>query len=256
MAPSCRSTLLAALVAGCAPSTPLGSAPPSGSGPGPAPCAVPAPPPALASASGDPSSTAEAAPSGPAAQAPTSASSAPLAASSPSSSEPAPPPVPEAPALFDEAGELLPQTQALPSIDDGLFQHRLGLLWHAIVADDPEIARPFFFPKAAYLKVKGIADPGRDWERRLWKLFVRDVHAYHAKLGDEPDRARLLRLDFPHDRVKWMKKHSEGNVIGYHRIKRPHLVFTTADGRERRLEITAMISWRGHWHVVHLHGFK
>ncbi len=53
-----------------------------------------------------------------------------------------------------------------------------------------------------------------------------------------------------------MKKHREGNAIGYHRVKRAHLVFRDGAGKERKLEITAMISWRGHWHVVHLHGFK
>ena len=137
-----------------------------------------------------------------------------------------------------------------------LFQHRLGLLWQAIVADDPEIARPFFFPKEAYLKVKAIKDPGRDWERRLWKLFVRDVHEYHQELGPDPSKARFVRLDFPEGKTQWMNKHKEGNAIGYYRVKRPYLVFADADGKERKLEITVMISWRGEWHVVHLHGFQ
>lgn len=176
--------------------------------------------------------------------------------------EPAVPPppaesaVPEAPPLLDDEGELLPQTKDEPSIDTPLFEHRLGLLWKAIVADDPEIARSFFFPKEAYLKVKAIKDPGRDWERRLWKLFVRDIHEYHRKLGPDPKEARFVRLDFPEGKAHWMKKHKEGNAIGYYRVKRPYLVFTDADGKERKLEITVMISWRGQWHVVHLHGFE
>ena len=137
-----------------------------------------------------------------------------------------------------------------------MFRHRLELLWRAIVADDPEIARPFFFPKEAYLKVKAIKDPGRDWERRLWKLFVRDIHEYHEKLGPDPSAASFVRLDFPEGKTHWMKKHKEGNAIGYYRVKRPYLVFTDAEGKERKLEITVMISWRGEWYVVHLHGFE
>jgi hypothetical protein len=185
----------------------------------------------------------------------TASASAPVASASIASASAALPP-PPAPKLTDDAGELLPQTKDQPTIDDALFRHRLDLLWRAIVADDPEIARPFFFPKIAYLKVKAIKDPGRDWERRLWKLFVRDIHEYHQKLGDHADQARFVRLDFPDDKVKWMKKHREGNAIGYFRVKRPYLVFAHPTGKEHKLEITAMISWRGHWHVVHLHGFK
>lgn len=172
---------------------------------------------------------------------------------------PEPPPVPvapEAPPLLDESGALLPQTEEVPRIDTPLFQHRLGLLWRAIVEDDPEIARPFFFPKVAYLKVKAIKDPAQDWEKRLWRLFVRDVHEYHQALGPKPHEARFVRLDFPEGRSAWMKKHKEGNAIGYHRVKRPYLVFTDAGGKERKLEVTVMISWRGEWYVVHLHGFS
>jgi hypothetical protein len=248
MPPAIRWTALAAFVAACAPSPPPGSTPaptegpPTTGHPTTGPSSIPEAPRALAPGSGDPLATPEA---------PSRAAS-----SLPVSPEPVAPAVPEAPALFDDAGELLGQTKDVPSIEDALFQHRLRLLWRAIVEDDPEIARSLFFPKVAYLKVKAIADPARDWERRLWKLFVRDVHGYHAELGAEPEKARFLRLDFPHGAVKWMKKHKEGNAIGYHRVKRPHLVFSTSTGQERRLEITAMISWRGHWHVVHLHGFK
>ncbi|MCA9571602.1 MAG: hypothetical protein KC656_27375, partial [Myxococcales bacterium] len=175
---------------------------------------------------------------------------------------PAAEPAPEAaqvlvePLLVDEAGALLPQTEDMPRVDDPLFQDRLHTLWRAIVEDDPELARAFFFPKVAYQKVKAIADPARDWDQRLWKLFVRDVHAYHAELGEEPQRARFISFDFPEGKAEWMKKHREGNAIGYYRVKRPHLVVEDARGKRLRLEITSLISWRGQWHVVHLHGFQ
>jgi hypothetical protein len=162
----------------------------------------------------------------------------------------------EAPSLLGPSGELLAQTEERPSVDDALFEHRMGLLFRAIVADDPEIARPFFFPLEAYEKVKAIAEPKRDWNRRLWKLFVRDVHDYHRELGDEPTKAKLERLELRERDVQWVKPHREGNAIGYWRVRRSTLHVATADGKSKRLDLTAMISWRGHWHVVHLHGFK
>jgi hypothetical protein len=164
--------------------------------------------------------------------------------------------VPAAPALVGPDGELLPQTEARPSVEDALFDSRMRLLFSAIVADDPEIARPFFFPLPAYEKVKAIADPKRDWNRRLWKLFVRDIHEYHRELGDDPSQAKLERFELRERDVQWVKPHREGNAIGYWRVRRSKLHVTTAAGQSKRLDLTAMISWRGQWHVVHLHGFK
>jgi len=163
---------------------------------------------------------------------------------------------PPAPSLFAPDGTLLPQTEQRPSIDEPLFEHGLELLWRAIVADDPEIARPFFFPLPAYEQVKAIADPKRDWKRRLWKLFVRDIHDYHRELGDDPDRAEFERFELRERDVQWVKPHGEGNAIGYWRVRHSKLHARTAAGQAKRLDVTALISWRGHWHVVHLHGFK
>ena len=53
-----------------------------------------------------------------------------------------------------------------------------------------------------------------------------------------------------------MKPGSEGNKLGYYRVLRSALVYSDAQGRERELSVTSMISWRGEWYVVHLAGFK
>jgi hypothetical protein len=87
------------------------------------------------------------------------------------------------PPLLDADGKLLPQTDDEPRADSPLYLERVALLFRAIVEDDPEIARPFFFPLPAYQAVKAIEDPARDWQNRLWKLFARDVHHYHQEVG-------------------------------------------------------------------------
>lgn len=192
----------------------------------------------------------------PTASEPTAAAPAPLP---PEPAEPAPLPpepaeaAPEEPPLVDAEGELLPQTEERPSSESPLFQHHARLLLRALVENEPEVARPFFFPKVAYEKVKAIAKPGADWEARLWKLFARDIHDYHQQL--EGKRVELVGIEVPEAKVEWMKPHREGNAIGYHRVKRAQLVLMI-DGAEKRFEITSMISWRGQWYVVHLHGFE
>jgi hypothetical protein len=159
-------------------------------------------------------------------------------------------------ALFGADGSVLPQTDAQPTVDSPLFDHHVRLLVAAIVKDDPELARPFFFPMPAYEQVKAIAKPARDWEARLWKNFVRDVHAYHAQLGVDPAAATLERLEVREQGVRWMKPNSEGNRIGYYRVTRSKLHLRKANGDPLPLEVTSMISWRGEWFVVHLHGFR
>lgn len=115
---------------------------------------------------------------------------------------------------------------------------------------------PAFFPVVAYAEVKAIAKPERDWQHRLIGAFTRNIHEYHEKLGEAASSVELRGIEIPEANVKFMKPGSEGNKLGYHRVLRSTLRLGTPDGRELELEVTSMISWRGEWYVVHLHGFK
>jgi hypothetical protein len=53
-----------------------------------------------------------------------------------------------------------------------------------------------------------------------------------------------------------MKPGKEGNRLGYFRVLRSTLRFRLVNGTERAFELTSLISWRGEWYVVHLHGFE
>ncbi|MCC6522524.1 MAG: hypothetical protein IT373_07670 [Polyangiaceae bacterium] len=242
---------LAALLAGCSPGEPAAATPV------PSAAAASAPLPAAgASASGAAplgsdgpaaaSGTASAAPSATSAVSGPSASAAPVATAEP---------LEEAP-LIGPDGTPLPQTDDRPSATSPQFQRHVELLFRAIVADDPAMAEVVFFPRVAYEQVKDIKKPGADWKHRLMKAFERDVHEYHKLLGKEPDKARLLGLDLKDDKAKWMKRGSEGNKLGYWRITRSKLRYADATGREKSLEVTSFISWRGEWYLVHLHGYK
>lgn len=160
------------------------------------------------------------------------------------------------PPLVDESGKTLPQTDALPSTESPSFQRRLELLVEAIRADDAQLAVPAFFPVLAYAEVKDIAKPERDWQQRLIGAFKRNVHEYHEQLGEAASSIQLRGIEVPNAKVKFMKPGSEGNKLGYHRVLRSRLLLASPDGREFALEITSMISWRGEWYVVHLHGFE
>jgi hypothetical protein len=160
------------------------------------------------------------------------------------------------PPLLDEAGKPLPQTPERPKTTSTTFGARMALLGQAISSGNADAALPAFFPVVAYAQVKDIPSPEGDWEQRLVSAFRRDIAEYRKKLGDDAEKATLVSVAVPEQTAKLMKPGSEGNRVGYYRVLRSTLHFRLANGEEKTLELTSMISWRGEWYVVHLHGFK
>lgn len=160
------------------------------------------------------------------------------------------------PSVVAPDGTPLPQTRDRPHADSAGLRLRLELLVAAIAEDDPERAVPAFFPKVAYEQVKAIERPGRDWQYRLVRAFERNIHEYHEQLGKDAAGAKFAGLTLRERAVRWMAPGSEGNRVGYYRVTRAHLRLRLASGAERQLELTSLISWRGAWYVVHLHGFS
>jgi len=161
-----------------------------------------------------------------------------------------------APALFDSQGKPLAQTEQRPTLNSESFQKRVEAVAQAIITGEAEPALSAFFPLVAYQQVKDVAKPERDYKFRLLANFRRDVLEYHRALGADAARAMFDGIAVPDKDAKWMAPGSEGNKLGYFRVLRARLRFTLPSGRKRELELTSLISWRGEWYVVHLHGFK
>ena len=158
--------------------------------------------------------------------------------------------------LLDAQGKPLPQTQDKPSTTSETFRRRIAAVAAAIISDDATPALSSFFPLVAYAQVKDVAKPERDYKFRLLANFTRDVHEYHRALGRDAAGAEFSGVTVSETQAKWMEPGSEGNKLGYFRVLRSHLQFTLPTGRKRELELTSLISWRGEWYVVHLHGFE
>ncbi len=212
----------------------------------PAPAGVdaavaPLPGPSTAQAGGDASRLAvtPAAGAGPAPSASASASAPIAAAAAPDAGDPG----------------SLPQTRDRPAPKSPALDARAAALWDGIVHDDPDKALPFFFPVTAYEQVKAISSPASDWRRRLVGAYKRDIHNLHKRLGDKAEAAKLVRLDVPDERARWVEPDEEYNKIGYYRVYGTRIVYEV-DGKERTFDISSLISWRGEWYVVHLTGFK
>ncbi len=144
----------------------------------------------------------------------------------------------------------LPQTMDRPTTTDPQFQASLTNFWHAIVTDDPTPAMPFFFPVSAYLQVKSISNPASDWQQRLVAAYQRDIHSLHASLGAAAATAQLTGIDVP-PTEQWMLPGSEYNKLSYWRVEGSQVHYLV-NGRAATFAVASMISWRGHWYIVHL----
>ena len=160
------------------------------------------------------------------------------------------------PLLFDAAGQPRAQTEELPSATDPSFQARIEMLCSAVIKGHPDTAHGAFFPLVAYRQVKAVADPDRDYRLRLLRHFDRDISEYHRRITSQRGPMRCSGVRLPKEQARWMKPGSEYNRIGYFRVLRSQLDLTDADGNTTTLEVTSLISWRGQWYVVHLHGFE
>lgn len=178
----------------------------------------------------------------------------------PTAAEPAAPsalPAPAPSAVVDAGPDpaTLPQTRDKPTASGAAFDARVKALWDGIVADDVERAMPFFFPLGAYEQVKAASNPAADWRRRLVAAYKRDVHTYHERLGDKASEAKLVRIDVPDERAKWVEPGDEYNKLGYYRVYGTRLRYARGS-RELAFDVKSLISWRGEWYVVHLSSFK
>jgi hypothetical protein len=144
----------------------------------------------------------------------------------------------------------LPQTDEKPAGSGAAFDARMKVLADAIIANDPAIGIPSFFPVTAYQQTKKNTDPAADWRNRLIANFKVDVAEAHRKLGPNVSTAKLVSVRVP-DTAKWVKPGEEYNVSPYWRVLKSQMEFTV-DGRTVSIPIESMISWRGQWFVVHL----
>jgi hypothetical protein len=164
--------------------------------------------------------------------------------------------VDDEPLLAGPDGSPLPQTGERPAITGERFERRMVRLADAIRTGDPGRAHASFFPLVAYVQVKDVQKPEPDYRNRLLKNFDRDIREYHQALGAMAANARFLGVSVPEERAAWIERGREGNRLGYFRVLRSRLRFGLPGGKEQSFELTSMISWRGEWYVVHLHGVQ
>jgi hypothetical protein len=128
---------------------------------------------------------------------------------------------------------------------------KIRKLFQAIVHDDPALAAESFFPRAAFLLVKDIPNPGAYYDQ-LRKRYDSDIHALHASLPGI-ERASFERFELA-QRGGFVFTHGEGNRLPYW-ASRHSLLHYLIDGHAAQLEVRVLITWDDRWYVIHLNEF-
>jgi hypothetical protein len=136
----------------------------------------------------------------------------------------------------------------MPPLQTPALDARGRALLDAIVRDDVELARDFFFPREPFKPLKDVGDPDRYW-RQLFAAYRRDVRELHnGRRSWQGASFESLRLGSP---PTWVKPGEEYNKIGYYRTFNAKLAYSV-EGKRHALDIHTIISWNGEWYVTHL----
>jgi hypothetical protein len=130
------------------------------------------------------------------------------------------------------------------------FEARARLLFDAILRADPTRAKEVFFPRAAFLLVKAMPNPGRYYDKLLAR-FEQDIHALHKTVTQD---ARFERFELS-KRGGYVKPGEEGNRLPYWAARHCFLHYRER-GQLKKLEVRVVITWQERWYVIHLSEFQ
>jgi hypothetical protein len=147
-----------------------------------------------------------------------------------------------------------PQKRTRPPDTSDDLETRARHLLDAIAQNEPKLADDFFFPRAPFLPLKDVQDPGRYFDQLL-ATYHRDISALHASRKNWSDVTIVsFALGTP---PGWVAPGKEYNKIGYFRSFHAKLRYrgrgdAGSDARTSDIAVATLISWAGRWYVTHL----
>jgi hypothetical protein len=141
-----------------------------------------------------------------------------------------------------------PANKSRPPMTSADLEERAAHLLEAVAKNEPALADDFFFPKAPFIPLKDVADPGRYFDQLL-ATYHRDVAALRAERKDWSGVAFVsFDLGTP---PTWVAPGKEYNKIGYFRTFGGKLRYRAGD-KTKEINVSTIISWGGRWYVTHL----
>ncbi|WP_437275555.1 hypothetical protein WME90_30460 [Sorangium sp. So ce375] len=159
---------------------------------------------------------------------------------------------PTAGAAASAAAPVSADNKILPALESKELTEQARALFDAVVKNEPALAEPFWFPKAPFIPLKDVKDPGKYWDN-LHAAYVNDVKSMHRKRKSW-EGAQFVGFVVG-SKPKWVPPGDEVNKIGYYRSFHGKLKYEI-DGKPASLDVHTIISWQGRWYITHLGDFK
>lgn len=128
------------------------------------------------------------------------------------------------------------------------WQEDVRVLIASIEKNDAAAARPFFFPRDAFLRLKAMKGADRYYDEELLKLYDRDIGKAHEQLKGQTGW-RLAA--FEKGRCVWKEKGTEYNEVPYWSCYR-NKIHLEKDGTKVTIPLRTLINWGPRWYVTHL----
>ena len=147
-----------------------------------------------------------------------------------------------APAVDDAA----PADDLIPATSSDELTTRGRHLLEAISKDDADLAADILFPRDAWLELRDVADPAKDWDKRVDRPFRRSLHA----LSRHADGAQFVSLELGRAVIQEPVRHHgwKKALWSVHGSRLTYIV----DGHTHTVSIREMTAWRGAWYVTRL----
>jgi len=138
---------------------------------------------------------------------------------------------------------------ALPPATSAELTARGKHLLEAIAHDNPDLATDMLFPRDAYAAAREGQDPAKIWDKKILPGFQKDVHTVHRRVKDA-EKAQFVSFEIGHAVAQITPKKRDWKKALW-RVRHSKLTFTI-DGKTQRIEISALVSWKGSWYVTNL----
>ncbi|WP_394842536.1 hypothetical protein LZC95_36385 [Pendulispora brunnea] len=136
-----------------------------------------------------------------------------------------------------------------PTVDNADLTLRGRHLLEAIAHGEPKLAADIVYPRDAYIATKDQPDPGKQWDKKVYPIFERDVATVRKRLR-VPENAQFVSFELgPTIAQSPVKKRDLKQPVW--RVRHSKLTFAVG-GKPQRIEIAEMTGWHGAWYVSKL----
>ena len=139
-----------------------------------------------------------------------------------------------------------PADDLIPATSSDELTSRARHLLEAIAKDDPDLATDIVFPRAAWLALRDVTDPAREWDKLVDRPFRRSLQ----RLSKRAEGAQFVSLELGHAVIQESVRH-HGWKKPLWTVRGSRLTYLEG-GHTRTVTIREMTAWRGAWYVTRL----